>query len=179
MLHATMLLLQCSLHCFPSHTFASGAMGSQLHLVCYCPEYPATLDVRRASSPYPLCHADGKYHLLDRFGHKMATVVVPLTVDNQAEEQEQQFEQGGAAPLAPALALAAGVSSGGGASGHMLREGSEAAGLAPEHVPSSTAAEGEMDYMNNRVRLATCKFCHHHAHVASHSKVFVLLTFCS
>ncbi|KAL4853513.1 putative GTP diphosphokinase RSH1 [Chlorella vulgaris] len=113
---------------------------------------PSQGDMAVALELFTLC-SDGKYHLLDRFGHKMATVVVPLTVEDQAEEQEQQFEQGGAAQLPPALAHAAGVSSGGEASGHMLREGSEAAGLAPEHVPSSTAAEGEMDYMNNRIRL--------------------------
>lgn len=80
----------------------------------------------RAPSPTPP-PADGKYHRLDRFGHKLPTIVVPL-----AAEAEEAPRPGGSA----------------GAAGASLAE----AVAAPEHVASDGGSvSGEMEYMNNKV----------------------------
>ncbi|KAL4431494.1 hypothetical protein ABPG75_006750 [Micractinium tetrahymenae] len=90
---------------------------------------PGQGDLTAALELFTLC-SDGKYHRLDRFGHKLPTIVVPLAVE--AEEPRP----GGGATAAAAASLAE-------------------AGAAPEHAASSPAAgvSGEMEYMSNKIRL--------------------------
>lgn len=86
--------------------------------------------------------ADGKYHRIDRFGHKLPTVVVPLTL----EEEEEAASAADASSLSGSAAAAVA-----GAAGSEGAAGGGGAGPAPEHIRSQSSVEGEMDYMNNRV----------------------------
>ena len=67
---------------------------------------------------------DGKFHRLDRFGHKLSTVAVPLATEPEAADVA------------------------------ICGAGGEAEGTpdpAPEHAVAASTAGSEMEYMNNRV----------------------------
>ncbi|KAL4419557.1 hypothetical protein ABPG77_006888 [Micractinium sp. CCAP 211/92] len=84
-------------------------------------------DLHVALELFTLC-SDGKYHRLDRFGHKLPTIVVPL-----AAEAEGAGPGGTASSAGSSLAEAV---------------------AAPELAASSSADGGsEMEYMNNKIRL--------------------------
>ncbi|PSC74447.1 Guanosine-3, 5 -bis(diphosphate) 3 -pyrophosphohydrolase [Micractinium conductrix] len=74
---------------------------------------------------FTLC-SDGKFHRLDRFGHKLSTVAVPLATEPEAADVA------------------------------ICGAGGEAEGTpdpAPEHAVAASTAGSEMEYMNNRIRL--------------------------
>ena len=146
----------------PGHSNAPGRACSN-GLLRLLPR-PAPLN-----SPRSLRLADGKYHRLDRFGHKLATVVVPLTLE--VEEQHQQPGHPQAVDQAAALAAALPASSAstgadtlGAAATAAAAAAAKAAGISdsgdvdgagvpvPAAPPELAGAGGsEMDYMNNRV----------------------------
>lgn len=96
------------------------AQASHCVQSCYLNAHPAALPLHLEIT------TDGKYHRLDRFGHKLPTIVVPLAAEAEG----------------------AGPSSNSSAAGGSLAE----AVAAPELAASPSADGGsEMEYMNNKV----------------------------
>jgi len=92
-------------------------------------------DMQATLEMFTLC-SDGKYHRLDRFGHKLPTTMVPLRLrapspsqsnENDNSDDAERVSIHGAIPTA--------------------------AKSAPEHGSGDSGADAEMAFMNNRIRL--------------------------